>query len=130
MKSLLTGSLPPSLSPGERSPWVGLSFQPSNHRQRASPLNMNNKRHLSYPNHSGNFKGQRSSVPGTSYKDQSHVFLILSQYMQVLVVQSCLTLCDPMDCSPPGSSVLHITTYTLSLSLSLSIYIYICMHTM
>ena len=21
------------------------------------------------------------------------------------VVQSCLTLCDPMDCSPPGSSV-------------------------
>ena len=24
---------------------------------------------------------------------------------QVLVTQSCLTLCDPMDCSPPGSSV-------------------------
>ena len=23
----------------------------------------------------------------------------------VLDVQSCLTLCDPMDCSPPGSSV-------------------------
>ena len=22
----------------------------------------------------------------------------------VLVAQSCLTLCDPMDCSPPGSS--------------------------
>ena len=22
-----------------------------------------------------------------------------------LVFQSCLTLCDPMDCSPPGSSV-------------------------
>ena len=81
MKSLLTGSLPPSLSPGERSPWVGLSFQPSNHRQRASPLYMNNKRHLSHQNHSGNFKSQRSSVPGTSYKDHSHVFLILSQYM-------------------------------------------------
>ena len=25
--------------------------------------------------------------------------------MKVLVPQSCLTLCDPMDCSPPGSSV-------------------------
>ena len=25
--------------------------------------------------------------------------------MLVLVAQSCLTLCDPMDCSPPGSSV-------------------------
>ena len=24
---------------------------------------------------------------------------------KVLVAQSCLTLCDPMDCSPPGSSV-------------------------
>ena len=23
----------------------------------------------------------------------------------VLLAQSCLTLCDPMDCSPPGSSV-------------------------
>ena len=23
----------------------------------------------------------------------------------MLVAQSCLTLCDPMDCSPPGSSV-------------------------
>ena len=23
----------------------------------------------------------------------------------VLVAQSCLTLCDPMDCSPPGFSV-------------------------
>ena len=22
-----------------------------------------------------------------------------------LIAQSCLTLCDPMDCSPPGSSV-------------------------
>ena len=25
--------------------------------------------------------------------------------MKVLVIQSCLTLCDPMNCSPPGSSV-------------------------
>ena len=26
----------------------------------------------------------------------------------VLVSQSCLTLCDPMDCSPPGSPVHRI----------------------
>ena len=26
-----------------------------------------------------------------------------------LVAQSCLTVCDPMDCSPPGSSVLGIS---------------------
>ena len=27
------------------------------------------------------------------------------QKVKVLVAQSCPTLCDPMDCSPPGSSV-------------------------
>ena len=26
-------------------------------------------------------------------------------FLCVLVAQSCLTLCNPMDCSPPGSSV-------------------------
>ena len=29
----------------------------------------------------------------------------LSSQKSMLVAQSCLTLCDPMDCSPPGSSV-------------------------
>ena len=28
--------------------------------------------------------------------------------MKVLVTQSCLTLCDPMDCNPRGSSVHEI----------------------
>ena len=28
--------------------------------------------------------------------------------MKVLIARSCLTLCDPMDCSPPGSSVYGI----------------------
>ena len=32
-------------------------------------------------------------------------FLIYEVKVKVLVAQSCLTLCDPMDCSPPGSSV-------------------------
>ena len=73
---------------------------------------MNNKRYLSHPNHSGNFKRQRSSVPGNSYKDHSHVFLTVSQYTYVLVVRSCDSL-RPVDCSPPGSSVLGITTHTI-----------------
>ena len=29
-------------------------------------------------------------------------------FMLVLVTQSCPTLCDPMDCNPPGSSVYEI----------------------
>ena len=28
--------------------------------------------------------------------------------VKLLVTQLCLTLCDPMDCSPPGSSVHEI----------------------
>ena len=32
-------------------------------------------------------------------------FLKLSLKVKVLVTRSCLTLCDPLDCSPPGSSV-------------------------
>ena len=28
--------------------------------------------------------------------------------VKVLITQSCLTLCDPMDCSPPGSSIHRI----------------------
>ena len=31
-----------------------------------------------------------------------------------LVIQSCLTLCDPMDCSPPGSAV-HVILYARTL---------------
>ena len=33
------------------------------------------------------------------------LWLCFSVYVCVLVAKSCLTLCDPMDCGPPGSSV-------------------------
>ena len=35
---------------------------------------------------------------------QSH----LEEFTLCSVAQSCLTLCDPLDCSPPGSSVHRI----------------------
>ena len=42
----------------------------------------------------------------SSYKCTSHsVQLIDTYWVKVLVAQSCLTLCYPMDYSPPGSSV-------------------------
>ena len=31
-----------------------------------------------------------------------------SEKVKVLVTQLCLTLCNPLDCSPPGSCVLGI----------------------
>ena len=37
----------------------------------------------------------------TQWSQQSHI----SKHVKVKVTQSCLTLCDPMDCSPPGSFV-------------------------
>ena len=30
------------------------------------------------------------------------------EFVDLSVFQSCLTLCDPMDCSPPGSSAQEI----------------------
>ena len=54
-------------------------------------------------NHQGKlsegYKETLGTVLVTSYK---------SMKMKVLVAQSCLTLCDPMDCSPPGSAVLGV----------------------
>ena len=35
----------------------------------------------------------------------SQALLIYESQVKVLVSQSCTTLCDPMDCNPPGSSV-------------------------
>ena len=32
------------------------------------------------------------------------IYQVSEHHKIVLVAQSCLTLCDPMDCSPPGSS--------------------------
>ena len=45
----------------------------------------------------------------------SHCLLYIRHYfrsafkVKVLVIQACLTLCDPMNGSPPGSSVLEIS---------------------
>ena len=37
-----------------------------------------------------------------------HIFLIVLSLRKVLVAQLCPTLFDPMDCPPPGSSLLGI----------------------
>ena len=44
------------------------------------------------------------SPTGLDSLSQTH-FNIKNQHLSVLVTQSCLTLCDPMDYSPLGSSV-------------------------
>ena len=57
----------------------------------------------------------------------------LCKYMYVLVAQSCPTLCNPMYCSPPGSSVhgiLHARTlewFPISFS-NVSIYPIQCLY--
>ena len=37
------------------------------------------------------------------YKSEQYLGVCVN--VKVLVAQACLTLCDPMDCSLPGSSV-------------------------
>ena len=54
-----------------------------------------------------NSKASNSSVLSLLYGPHSHLYMTTGKYMKVkvLVTQSCPTLCYPMDCSPPGSSV-------------------------
>ena len=48
-------------------------------------------------------KGERQG-----YILSSSLFNLYTECVCVLVAQSCPTLCDPMDCNPPGSSVHEI----------------------
>ena len=48
------------------------------------------------------------SFLGSSRLGSGLHFLSLFHILCVLVIQSCLTLCDHIDCSPPGSSVYGI----------------------
>ena len=59
----------------------------------------------SLPQHH-NSEASNSSVLSL-YGPHSHLYMTTGKYMtvKVLVTQSCLTLCHPRDCSPPGSSV-------------------------
>ena len=41
-------------------------------------------------------------------EDQGNDYKSGECLLPVVVAQSCLILCDPMDCSPPGFSVLGI----------------------
>ena len=45
------------------------------------------------------------SVPTMGVTEKNKKVVLLLVGVSVLVTQSCLTLCDSMDCSPPGSSV-------------------------
>ena len=51
-----------------------------------------------------------SSDGNEATSDRSHYYINIfdqttGEDVKVLVTKSCLTLCDPMDCSPPGSFV-------------------------
>ena len=46
----------------------------------------------------------QSDSPFLKIREKS-IFVLRVWKVKVLVTQSCLTLCNPMDCSPPGSSV-------------------------
>ena len=50
------------------------------------------------------FKTLNYTVGVTTY-EVTWLILRLRLCMSAKLLQSCLTLCDPMDCSPPGSSV-------------------------
>ena len=51
----------------------------------------------SYPDHNGK--------DDNGYNIYIYYIIHVELHQEVLVAQSCLTLCDPMDWSPPGFSV-------------------------
>ena len=62
------------------------------------------KEHFTFPETGTPSLGQPHTPVGKNWEWETGVDLV--QYRkQVLVAQSCLTLCDSMGCSRPGSSV-------------------------
>ena len=68
---------------------------------------------------SGAFLGRKGESISAIWEGDETIMIVLSQAcvcvcvcacvsVCLLVTQSCQTLCDPMDCSPPGSSVHRI----------------------
>ena len=65
---------------------------------------------VTHPGRSAQRVGGCSSHGRGSWCHRGQVSLTVTDFsegspLKVSVAQSCLTLCDPMDCSPPGSSV-------------------------
>ena len=58
---------------------------------------------LNYPS---NLPSQETSFTSSSFLSLTSLFLSNSAYCCCSVVQTCLTLCDPMDCTP-GLSIPH-----------------------
>ena len=63
-----------------------------------------------FPSHSSHYSSivqPQTPSPRTPFKAESSVLLIpiIFYTCACSIVQLCLTLCDPMDCHPPGSSV-------------------------
>ena len=59
------------------------------------------------PAFSNNLSGGEVPFPGTHWlvRSEGHWDILVGISMKGLVAQSCTTLCDPLDCSLPGSSV-------------------------
>ena len=71
-------------------------------KRHLTPVRMAISNNLQTTNGENMEKREPSCTVGVNVDCYSHYG---EQYVCVLVTQLCLTLCNPMDCSPPGSSV-------------------------
>ena len=69
-----------------------------------------------------------SSKPGMSFYDYAlwFFFVCVRVCMHIQLLQSFPTLCDPMDCSPPGSSVHGILQARILEWVAISFSILVC----
>ena len=79
--------------------WEGCLWEREKHRGRRGRLTEKIRREARYQR-AETEKGKAEEETKRQEKETER-----QRYRDVLVAQSCLTLCDLMDCSPPGSTV-------------------------
>ena len=98
------------------------NWEPVGKQQVASPQEQALDRGLAHTSSGHSIRGaggkQHGTGPSSTWSDQVLATGLLAQGEarepagmkgKVLVAQSCPTLCDPMDCNPPGFSVHRIS---------------------
>ena len=67
-------------------------------------MGVNKEEVISRDRHKDMHNDQKRNKGKERIKDDFGIFIVRKYEKKVLVTQFCLTLCDPMDCTPPGSS--------------------------
>ena len=95
-------------NPRDGGAWWAAVYGVTQSRTRLTRLSSSSSSRQCHTSHTGHSRLVFTCVPLWSFLEK-HLSGHVPKCMRACsVAQSCQTLCDPMDCSPPGSSVLGI----------------------